>query len=199
MAGLSRLAEALTAESTLVAQLMANAVDSHIVGFGAEIAAAPPHGSPNPRVRCPLRAMSKGDRLGRLRTSFGYEAAAFSDWLGRGGAPRRSVPDAGWRHVRLLCKVTGWTALARAVTRPPCTRRPRRRAAPGSVERGAEAASPPSSPRHSRTHDACRGSGCIHHASDARPEAAHACGARPAGDGSGGRSLSAWPSPEAAS
>jgi hypothetical protein len=115
LAGLTRLADALSREATLVTQLLGHAVDAHLVALAGEVATAPApwlFGSASAALSA---AAPSHDRLERLRRALAFDSAAISNWMElEGGGPLGPPGETGADRARWFFTVTGLTKLTRA-------------------------------------------------------------------------------------
>jgi hypothetical protein len=114
MAGLSRLADALTEEPTLVAQALGYAVDAHLVTLGGDMAIALTPWHVESARATVSAAVSVRDRLERLRRALAFESAAVWSWLEGDGLSGDPSADADASRARSIFRLTGLLNLTRA-------------------------------------------------------------------------------------
>jgi hypothetical protein len=114
MAGLSRLTDTLVGESTVIAQIMGDMVDTHALTLAAEAVRDPaPWIADGPWLGSLAERLPKDDRLVRWRRAFAYESAALSAWLARRGFDDPSA-EGGDPGARLSFSLAGLSSLASA-------------------------------------------------------------------------------------
>jgi hypothetical protein len=113
--GLSRLADALTGESTLVMLLVGDAVEADALVFATEVVSDPSSWLANSgRLEELKAALPTTNRLAQLRRALAWEGAVAEAWLVRGGLFREAFEEATTHRARVLLKVTGFEPLTRA-------------------------------------------------------------------------------------